>query len=253
MEEPKVIHQDQVLRISTLKAQGTKGRALLSFTGIGHSLGGLDVQKPEFTRAAGGYDRIFYITDVTRSWGNLLDFGTINEVVRQSAPDLRFDAVGNSMGGFLALLAPCFLPIDRTVAFVPQFSVHPEIAIWDRRWRQYRQNIKAWKYRSLDRALNDDTQYYVFAPTSGPDAEHARRIPAGANITLTQLDAEHDLARRLKAAGLLNEIVLRCMDGTYTESWLKEAFASAGKSPGAHFPTPNPLATETLKWTNSPD
>ena len=232
MEPPSIIYEDHFLRVATLKGGGSGGRALLSFTGIGHALGGLDVQQPEFTKASGGYDRIFYISDLTRSWGNRLDFGLIKDLLQRDALEMRYDAVRNSMGGFLALLAPGVLPIEHTLAFVPQFSVHPKIAIWETRWQEYRKAILSWKYESLEGVWNDATSYFVFSSSHGLDAEHATRIPAASNITVTMLGGDHAIAQQLKSAGLLNETVTRCMNETYSKEWLLNALASAEKSAG---------------------
>ena len=54
---------------------------LLSFTGIGHGMGGIDVQRPEFFGAGKSFGNVIFMSDRKRSWGNSLDFGRLIEVL----------------------------------------------------------------------------------------------------------------------------------------------------------------------------
>src|ERR1700742_3619721 len=103
----------------------SRGRAVVSFTGIGHELG--TIQKEEFVKSVHNLaeeNAAFYVIDKNRSWYN----GTLNEIPNVLQPKLPpFDEViclGNSMGGFGAIyFAPLFPACRKAIAFCPQFSL----------------------------------------------------------------------------------------------------------------------------------
>jgi len=222
MRLAEVLHSDAHLAISCLDGaeQGT-GRALISFTGVGHSLGGLDVQQPEFVGAGSQYDATFFVSDLTRSWGNLLDFTRVAEIVGQKVGKVEIHCIGNSMGAFNALLAPSQMSVSRVVAFAPQFSVHPDVVPWEIRWEEYRNAITDWKYPSLEGVWVAETEYFVFASNKGRDRKHARLFPKLQNLHLTRVDGAHNLARSMKDAGILQEVIRRCFAGEYTLDWFE--------------------------------
>ncbi|MBE0553994.1 MAG: hypothetical protein IH625_09920 [Rhodobacteraceae bacterium] len=229
MREPETIFEDKNLRIMLAQSnERSNGRTLVSFTGVGHGMGGIDVQKPEFFKAGDGYGNMVFVTDVSRSWGNRIDFAFLNEVLEPFKGKDGFDALGNSMGGFLAVLAARFLQFRTVVAFAPQFSVKPEIVPWETRWRNYRQAIEVWRYPSLDEMWLPETRYYVFSSVGGLDGKHTDMLPERENLTVTKVKAHHDFAQTLKDAGLLHEVIRACFEQSYSTSWFNEALAASG-------------------------
>lgn len=74
----------------------------------------------------GGENHVLFVSDASRSWLNGPGLAesiveTIETVVKQ-AGIRRIFALGNSMGGTMALLLPTLTRIDEVLAFVPQFS-----------------------------------------------------------------------------------------------------------------------------------
>ena len=181
----------------------------------------MDVQRPEFVSAGNQYDAIFFVSDLMRSWGNLLDFKRIAEVVADRVGDAEIHCIGNSMGAFNALLAPSQMRVSRVVAFAPQFSVHPDIVPWEIRWEDYRSAITEWKYPSLEGVWTPDTEYFVFIGNKGRDRKHARLFPKLRNLHLTRVDGKHNLARGMKGSGILQEVIRRCFAGEYTLDWFE--------------------------------
>ena len=183
MEEAKVVFEDETTLISAIsRREGAPRSALLSFTGVGHKTGVLDIQQPEFAGAGRDVDCMLFISDKTRSWGNRLNVPALQRVIAEHAPNAQLDTLGNSMGGFLALLAPTFLPVSTAIAFAPQFSVRPDIVPFERRWTDYRRAISEWPYPSLATVWQDRTRYYVFTGRQGPDAAHADLTVAVDNL-----------------------------------------------------------------------
>ena len=227
MPEPVVVHADDNVEIRFAASDDAgSDKVLLSFTGIGHALGGIDFLRPEFRNASAGYAGIYFVSDMKRTWGNNLDFDLIRGVIEKASPGAKFDSLGNSMGGFLALLAPSILPIGVAMAFAPQFSVNRDIAPFENRWLNYRDAISHWKYPSLDGVWQDSTKYYAFIGSQGIDGQHADMFPDLENIVLTRLPGEHNIAADLKSAGLLHEVIRQCSAGLYDRTALLTKLAT---------------------------
>lgn len=212
----RLIFEDNVLRVvgETLPGSRSGGGVVLSFTGIGHAMGGLDVQKPEFFGAGRGFDEVVFVTDKTRSWGNRLDFGRLAALLDPIVAGRRLCTVGNSMGGFLAVVATRHLPVTRAVAFVPQFSVDPRVVPWEPRWRDYRDAIEYFAIPDLGEAFAVEPTYFVFSGGTNLDRRQARHFPVADNIHhLLFPEVDHGLAGWLKAEGRLADILAACLWG----------------------------------------
>jgi pimeloyl-ACP methyl ester carboxylesterase len=154
------------------------GRAVVSFTGIGHGLGG--VQKEEFGRSLKGVaDRVYFVIDKKRSWYN----GTHEEIERVMRRELAgFEEVvtlGNSMGGFGALyFAGRFGRCRAAVAFSPQFSLKPGVVSGrDRRWKEYREGITEWLVEDAMVGARAGVERFIFFGVEDRhDRRHARRF-----------------------------------------------------------------------------
>ncbi|GAA3859786.1 hypothetical protein [Celeribacter arenosi] len=231
MREPEVIHSDEQIRVSLMRSgKARTGRTLLSFTGVGHALNGIDVQKPEFFKAGQGYDQMFFISDLNRSWGNALDFDALADVLAPYIGDQSVDTLGNSMGGFLSLLAPAFFDVRRATAIVPQISVHPDIVPWETRWSDYRGAIRDWQFPSVAQHLVDRTDYAVVVGDDALDLRHVALLPQRKNLTVLSVpDGGHNVAARLKELGLLDDFVRHVMDGDDLEHWFNDDFLPALK------------------------
>lgn len=188
------------------------GQLCFCFTGVGHNVGGIDIQTNEFF-AATRQSMVVFVCDKQRSWGNSLDFDRIAEFTAPYAAGKRLTALGNSMGGFLAILASRFIAFDTVVSICPQYSVCPQV-IDEPRWRQYTSKITDWKYPSLDGAFLANTQYYAFGSPYGRDWQQLQRFPVLPNlhkIMLRGVEAHHE-ARRMKQFGVLYPVIEACFE-----------------------------------------
>ena len=217
----EVLKTDTVLIEARDPANGPGGRVLLSFTGVGHGLGGVDVQRAEFFSAGNGFANTLFLTDITRCWGNALDFEQIGAALAPYLEGREVHALGNSMGGFLAVLASHFWPMKNVVCFVPQYSVRPRVIPKETRWRDYRDAITTWHYSSLEGRFAPETQYYLFSGRKGPDWRQWRRFPEAPNIANVLFpDLGHRAAVHLKRAGVLNPMIEACFAGKFSLDWL---------------------------------
>lgn len=219
----RLVNND-VLKIKVRPAASE--HAILCFSGIGHRVGAVDIQGDEFVRATQGATTIF-IADLQRSWGNNFDFDDVVALIEPYTRGRRLHALGNSMGGFLAILASRFPPLETVIAFCPQFSVNPAI-VPETRWGDYIRAIRHWRYPSLDGAFMDRTRYYLFGTPSGKDGKQLALMPQGPNIArfwFADPEAAHHEAAYLKEDGLLYDVVAACLAGQTREAIAKQFLA----------------------------
>ena len=214
----QTLFEDDVLAVAVQRpeAGAGNGAVLLSFTGVGLAMGGIDVQKPEFLASGQGFDAVVFITDKTRSWGSAVDFDRIRALVRPLAAGRPVHAIGNSMGGFLAILASHHLRLGRVLAFAPQFSVDPAVVPWETRWRKYTAGIARHVPLTAGSAMVGRSRYYVFSGGLGLDRQHAALFPVRDNLVHHVFpDVDHDVAKRLKTAGHLVQTIRACLEGRW--------------------------------------
>ena len=209
-----LIFESDVLKVTSRDdTSDTKsGSVLLSFTGIGHGMGGINVQKPEFFGTGRVFDNVIFITDKTRSWGNLLDFDLIKELVLPFTGDRHVYSIGNSMGGFNAIISTAYVRTRKCISFVPQFSVSPSVVPWETRWGEYISKISEYMYVSVEGFMNDTTDYFVFSGRIGKDFEHAKLFPVKDNVHhYAFIGTSHNVASALKERRLLDKAVQCCL------------------------------------------
>lgn len=218
----KKFHEDRYLKITYLDNSDTD-RCLIVFTGVGHAMGGIDVQREEFF-SQHALGTVVWVTDKQRSWGNNLDIKkTAGYINRLSAGRETF-AIGNSMGGFLAILFSKLLNVKRVMAFVPQFSISPKVVPSETRWAHYRKEIKEIIHEDLSESFSDDVEYALLMGSGGPEEIHYQKflsVSQRPNIQMFKLiDSDHNVARYLKELNILNE----CIDVFFSGGSIKTFF-----------------------------
>ena len=205
-----IVYESETLKLEAVHpvTASEGGGVLLSFAGIGHRMKEIDVQKPEFLGSGRNFDNIIFVYDQRRSWGNQIDLELMAAEILKIAGRNALFTIGNSMGGLLAITATKFLPVTRAVSFVPQYSVDPEIAPWDQRWRMYTRRITEFPMKPASYYFVPETEYFIFSNGRGIDGKHAELFPKAPNIHhLIFPTAGHALAAQLKADGDLDRCV----------------------------------------------
>jgi len=196
--------------------QGQSDTLVLSCAGVGTKRG----QMPpfEFIKAASGNGAhsVLFVSDKTRSW--LSAPGLQAEIVEQMemlmkrlAPK-RVVAMGNSMGGFMALNLSRVLPIDVSIAFTPQYSVDKTIVPEETRWRFFRDQIVKFTVPKVENLPQEYGQHYVFHGGEQDEYIHWSKFPIQKNLRHYIFPAnDHNIAKTLKEHNLLAPIIDACI------------------------------------------
>lgn len=202
--------QDDDLQIRRLPGSGAG--LVLVFTGVKHGLGGVPLDEFVGTAQGGAGNHVLFISDMKRTWYSRA--GLVDRVLRLVTDYCahhglsRIQTLGNSMGGYGALLFCRFLPVDLACAISPQISMHPD-RITERRWSQHRVDF------GPDLAHNAAEGFgalptravVLYGHAESRDRAQMRLIPALPNLTQRGLrGCGHDVARRLKNAGLYRHV-----------------------------------------------
>jgi pimeloyl-ACP methyl ester carboxylesterase len=207
----RLVHEDAEVQITHLA--GASGAAVISFTGIGFALGGIQVQ--EFRKSLAGLDHdLWFVIDKRRHWYNEAH-QTITDILDRELRRREIRSVttlGNSMGGFGAVLFAGRLHNCRhAIAFSPQSAVDPAITPWETRWRRLTASVERWQGLDAAKAMTPRVGYALFfGADDGTDLRHARRFANAAPESTriyTIANTGHDLVEFLKQAGVLAPLI----------------------------------------------
>lgn len=211
------LYEDEHLKITYLEGEGEF--CMVTFVGVGLGQGGVDIQNEEFKKLDSNLGPQIFVFDKNRTWGNAIDFQKIVDTVKPICENRRVITLGLSMGGFLAVVASRYLSPEACIAFVPQYSMHPQIMPGERRWAAYARNIKNWNIPSLDAYFEDSTQYYIFFTADPMERQHLLKFPDQENIqTYVVRSSGHNVGQAMKDAGILYPTIEACMNMAKPES-----------------------------------
>ena len=196
-------------------------RVVLCFAGVGAggtgkkraalALGGL--QPAEFVGTSQlENSSVLHIADIGRTWFNGFEPDRLLVVLHPFIEGRRLVTLGNSMGGFGAVWITKYLPVELALAFVPQFSVHPEIVPRERRWKEYTSRITEWRARSVADCFVPQTRYFTF--NGDRDFHQWRHFRPAPNVDhFVLVGAGHQAAEKIKGAGALGDVIHTCVNG----------------------------------------
>ena len=241
-DQARLIHRDRDLAVAWLP--GTTKRLVLVFISITHK--SLHPDRLEFRANASdnGKNHVLFINDRWWSWYSrpgLRD--KIAELVRKVIAAQGIESVwsiGNSMGGYGAILFRDRLPISKVVAFVPQILLRDEVI--DRpTWAANRHRIMPEVERDLTPIMAAKaTEFDLVYGDSDEDDQiqlgHLRqRLPDASHVRIVIVPGQkHNVARWLKAQGQLA--------GLTSALWTGDRTALEGISHGLETPLDLTLA-----------
>lgn len=203
------------LRIRHLPGRGP--RLVISLAGVGTEPG--KEPPPEFYRMASddGENHVVFVSDQSRSWLNAPGMADAIVAAVASLRDrlgiTEIVALGNSMGGTMALHLARLIPMARTLALVPQYSADPALVPDEHRWLPFRRRIAAFPFRAVDTIATQGTHVVLHGGTTG-ELRHALAFPQAPNLRHYILPRHnHNLARRLHDRGRLAPLVSAFLTG----------------------------------------
>lgn len=216
----KTLYEDDALQIRY--APGSSDRMVIAFAGVGHGLGA--IQQDEFIGAStgSGENHALFVTDLHRSWYSA--DGMAKRIV-DTVQDCRDDAaikhtatLGNSMGGYGALLFGEMLNAQIAIGFVPQFTMNLSV-IKERRWKEYR---PAMVETNLDTAApkpgGTAQRFAIFGAELPRDLIHADHFDTNDRTVVLRLPGEgHNIAHKIKTFGLLAPLINSMLKGDAQE------------------------------------
>lgn len=203
--------------ISIFDGSPRSDRAIIAFAGIQAMLGG--IERWEFSKALSSSDGgtnehqrpVAFVRERPALWYNSIEPDWLLPFVSAQS-DRKIATLGNSMGGFAAILFSLILPgIRRSITFCPQFSPHPDHCPWETRWREQIANIHHWRFETClsggENLAAADLDHVVFCGTDiRSDVRHAETIVSRASQPVSAFlihGCGHDVARALKHRSLL--------------------------------------------------
>jgi len=192
--------------------KGSSRRLVVVFSSVGNGPNTPPVMEFARSATAGGRDHAIFIADPQRSWLNaphlVEEIVEVIEAARDEVGATQTVTMGYSMGGFAALAIGGFVAVDAALAFSPQISIDPGLVPEEGRWMRYRKRIGAIRIRSAADHMAAGTAHTILMGRSVLEAPQLRLLPVAANTDTYLLPrTRHDSATRVKAAGLLPQVV----------------------------------------------
>jgi pimeloyl-ACP methyl ester carboxylesterase len=196
---------------------------------LGGIAGGIGIPRFEFLRMASDLGvKTVFIRDLSQSWyhGALPEVGdglkgiarTLREIVAREGIT-RLVVVGNSMGGYGALIAGSLARADEVHAFSPITFIGPLARLRYGDWRWRRQILRAYRFTHGSPKFFDvvphvsrpggSTRFHVhYSSLDRLDVAHAARLHGIENVKLHRYDhGGHKLVTHLRDTGCLADIL----------------------------------------------
>jgi predicted esterase YcpF (UPF0227 family) len=223
---------------------GTGEKLVISFRGLGSQRGG-GGRTEEFWGSIrqDGRNHLLFIADVAQSWYNTRGMiqrirDHVSEVIARVKPR-QISAIGNSMGGYGAIVFSRFFPFDQVLSICPQATLNQNI-VPDRRWARYARAVRAMRAPHVRDCVNPTTRYTVLLGARGLERIQTVQMPTQDNVRVFQMQGYyHAVAEGLKEQGLLRPMVHSFLNA---EAFgLERQITAAGGVPYKPKPTPEVL------------
>lgn len=176
-------------------------QTIVSFSGIKN--------KPEFRGLTKKYNLI-QVVDHTRSWYTNLDVDRIKKYL-DGKPVIT---IGLSMGGYNAIQFNKDYPVSLSIAFSPQYSIHPSFG--ETRWTKHADKIR-WNYTNTKLTLSGVRAYVAFDHEDRDELRHFSEFHKASrhNPSIHVKDYPgygHNIPANIKESGNLLEHIFKIID-----------------------------------------
>lgn len=194
---------------------------VVAFTGVQHRLGDIPL---EFYRSLGEIDCApLFVRDMGQRWyqyeAKVVD--GVAQAIRDAARRAgarRLICLGNSMGGFGALLFGSIIGADAILAVGAQSGISPDVMeeVGDRRYRQFLTGVAAFPFGDLLKLEPAKGQVTLcYGADNRPDCAHAARLLRSWTAESMPVPrAGHNAAKVLRERGELIPLIRSVVEGT---------------------------------------
>ncbi len=193
---------------------------VVAFGGVGHGYGGI---KGEFHQSLAklGSSAVFVRDEACRWYqygpDELQPIVDTIHAVRAEVGARRLVCLGNSMGGFGALLFGAWLGADAILSIVPQTAIEPEVteALGDTRYWSYQKDIPAYPHGDLLKEAPATGRVVMCWGVNHPlDCVHAERLVGAWDVETITVDCDdHGVAWELRERGQLLPLIEEVLGG----------------------------------------
>lgn len=203
--------QDEELTLRWLP--GTTRRLIVVFTGVRAGFGGAPLDEFAGSASRQGENNVLFVTDRRGTWysapGLWSRIVRLIRYLRKSEAIEEIVTLGNSMGGYGALLLPQDLKVRRAIAFSPQLTLDRALTD-DARWPDIMKRYGRMPARNVGETFATTRSQYYLTAGGGcrEDVDHLGFAPESRRVHRWILPkGKHNLAGTLKDAGLLYDVV----------------------------------------------
>ena len=203
---------------------GSTPRLVVVFTGMKRGFGGAAMDEFAASASCRGENGVLFVTDRRVTWFSApgLWKRTVDLIrtVRDSEGAREVVSLGNSMGGYAAMLLARDMRLRRVIAFSPQVTMDRDI-LADDRWPDVKARWGRLPVRDLSQTVAaSGARYYVVAGRDcAEDMAHVHLLPEGDRMNRFLLPtSRHNPAGALKEAGLLHRVVAAMVRGRKTRA-----------------------------------
>lgn len=186
----------------------------VAFTGVMHGLGGIPF---EFHRSLGQIDcAALFVRDLGRQWYQY-DRNEIRDAAARITAAINGSGaehslfLGNSMGGFGALLFGSLCGANAILGFAAQTAIDPVVtaAMGDMRWTSFQKAIPSYPHGDLTTFPAPRARIVLCCGSDEPlDGAHIERLAAVWQIEKRVIaKSAHDVAARLRESGELVPLI----------------------------------------------
>lgn len=197
---------------------GSSRNLVISFRGLGGAKGGAGrVEEFWGSISQGGTNHMLFIADLAQSWYNHRGLmkrirAYIQQILGRVQP-VQVSAIGNSMGGYGAMIFSGFFPFDRVLAICPQATLDQDL-VPDQRWARFARRTRVLRAPHVRDCVNPVTRYTVMLGARGLERAQAAQMPSEGNIRVFLMRGYyHAVAEGLKAQGLMRPLIHSFLNG----------------------------------------
>ncbi|MFX0542905.1 hypothetical protein ACEWPM_014380 [Roseovarius sp. S4756] len=210
----RVEHDDHIIGY----LPGTGSRLVVSLSSVGKRRWAYPPWEFIGTASDGGRNHVLLVSERARTWMNAPGLAEaiaaqIEHVVREHRIK-EVVALGNSMGGFMALVLPQYTKVDRVVATSAQFSMHPDIVPEDGRWALWRTRMPAFRHETIGAIDAGARDHFILHGSTKNENLHWGRFPYDPALHHYIIQGKgHSVVIAMKGSGIMGEVLGLAIDG----------------------------------------